>query len=53
MRFKATHDALTSLWNRGMILDFLPLELSRASGNRGKQVNDNYGCRRAPSRRAG
>ena len=56
MRFKATHDALTSLWNRGMILDFLQRELSRASRDRSngvtivlgdidhfKRVNDNYG----------
>lgn len=56
MRFKATHDALTSLWNRGMILDFLQREISRAARDRGngvtivlgdidhfKQVNDSYG----------
>ena len=56
MRFKATHDALTSLWNRGMILDFLQREISRASRDRGsgvtivlgdidhfKQINDTHG----------
>jgi len=56
MRFKATHDALTSLWNRGMILDFLQREISRAARDRGngvtivlgdidhfKQINDSYG----------
>ena len=30
MRFKASHDALTSLWNRGMVLELLGLELSRS-----------------------
>jgi two-component system cell cycle response regulator len=30
MRFKAMHDALTSLWNRGMILELLGRELSRS-----------------------
>jgi PleD family two-component response regulator len=30
MRFKASHDALTSLWNRGMILELLGRELSRS-----------------------
>jgi diguanylate cyclase (GGDEF)-like protein len=29
MRFKATHDALTSLWNRGMILELLHREMER------------------------
>src|SRR6266568_401385 len=29
MRFKATHDGLTSLWNRGVILDLLGRELDR------------------------
>lgn len=56
MRFKATHDALTSLWNRSMILDILHREISRASRDHSKglaivlgdvdhfkQVNDNYG----------
>src|SRR5579862_6308596 len=38
MRFKATHDALTSLWNRGMILDFLQREISRAARDRGNGV---------------
>ncbi len=31
MRFKATHDALTSLWNRGAILSLLHSELSLAT----------------------
>lgn len=30
MRFKATHDPLTTLWNRGLILEFLERELNRA-----------------------
>jgi diguanylate cyclase (GGDEF)-like protein len=30
MRFQATHDALTSLWNRGVIMDLLGRELTRA-----------------------
>ena len=31
MRFKATHDALTSLWDRGSIFALLKSELSRSS----------------------
>jgi YfiR/HmsC-like len=31
MRFKATHDALTSIWNRGVIVDLLGRELSIAT----------------------
>jgi two-component system, cell cycle response regulator len=30
MRFKATHDALTSIWNRGVIMDLLSRELARS-----------------------
>jgi len=30
MRFKATHDALTSIWNRSVIMDLLGRELSRS-----------------------
>lgn len=30
MRFKATHDALTSIWNRGVIMDLLGRELQRS-----------------------
>jgi len=30
MRFKATHDPLTSLWNRGVIMDLLGRELTRS-----------------------
>ncbi len=30
LRFKASHDALTSLWNRGEIIEMLERELSRA-----------------------
>jgi two-component system cell cycle response regulator len=30
MRFKATHDHLTSLWNRGVIMDLLGRELARS-----------------------
>ena len=57
MRFKATHDPLTCLWNRGMILDILQREVTRArrDGKKGdvtialcdvdhfKKVNDNNG----------
>lgn len=55
MRFKATHDPLTQLWNHGLILEFLDRELSRArrEGNsvtlllcdldHFKKVNDKYG----------
>jgi|HubBroStandDraft_6_1064221.scaffolds.fasta_scaffold152177_3 two-component system cell cycle response regulator len=30
MRFKATHDVLTTLWNRGAILELLSMELGRS-----------------------
>jgi two-component system, cell cycle response regulator len=30
MRFQATHDALTSLWNRGVIMELLGRELTRS-----------------------
>ena len=57
MRFKATHDPLTCLWNRGMILDLLQREVTRARRDEKKggvsiilgdvdhfkKVNDNYG----------
>ncbi|HUZ94802.1 MAG TPA: diguanylate cyclase [Edaphobacter sp.] len=55
MRFKATHDALTSLWNRGGILTLLRAEFSRATRHRTplsllicdidhfKKINDTYG----------
>jgi two-component system cell cycle response regulator len=55
MRFKATHDPLTSLWNRGVIMDLLGRELSRSHRERSstaiilcdldhfKSVNDTYG----------
>ena len=57
MRFKATHDPLTCLWNRGMILDILQREVTRArrDAEKGrvtivlgdvdhfKKVNDGYG----------
>lgn len=56
MRFKATHDALTSLWNRAVIMEILQREITRASRDhsRGvavilcdvdhfKKVNDTYG----------
>lgn len=55
MRFKATRDALTSLWNRGMIMDLLGRELARSKRegkstaillgdlDHFKQVNDTYG----------
>ena len=55
MRFKATHDSLTGLWNRGVIMDLLDRELARADRERHstaillcdvdhfKRVNDTYG----------
>lgn len=55
MRFKATHDALTSLWNHGMIIDLFQREVGRAQREGSsvailmcdldhfKQVNDTYG----------
>jgi diguanylate cyclase (GGDEF)-like protein len=55
MRFKATHDDLTSLWNRGVILDLLGRELTRSQRenvcttiilgdlDHFKNVNDTYG----------
>jgi two-component system cell cycle response regulator len=55
MRFKATHDALTSIWNRGVIMDLLGRELMRSQRESGctivllgdvdhfKSVNDTHG----------
>jgi two-component system cell cycle response regulator len=55
MRFKASHDALTSLWNRGVILELLDKELSRSRRERSfvslllcdvdhfKKINDEHG----------
>jgi two-component system cell cycle response regulator len=55
MRFKATHDPLTSLFNRGVIMDLLARELARTHRENGctivmlgdldhfKDVNDRYG----------
>jgi two-component system, cell cycle response regulator len=55
MRYKATHDALTSLLNRGTIVELLARELPRTRRENGctiavlgdldhfKQVNDTYG----------
>jgi two-component system, cell cycle response regulator len=55
MRFKATHDALTSLWDRGAILALLRSELSRSTREHSsvsvllcdidhfKQINDVHG----------
>jgi len=55
MRFKATHDPLTSLFNRGVIVDLLARELTRTRREGGctvlmlgdldhfKSVNDGYG----------
>jgi two-component system, cell cycle response regulator len=55
MRFKATHDDLTSLFNRGVIVDLLARELTRTRREKGctivmlgdldhfKDVNDTYG----------
>jgi len=55
MRFQATHDGLTTLWNRGVILDLLGRELARSRRehvstailmcdlDHFKSVNDTYG----------
>ena len=55
MRYKATHDSLTSLLNRGTILELLAGELARKRSNKSstaiamgdldhfKQINDTYG----------
>jgi two-component system, cell cycle response regulator len=55
MHFKATHDALTGLWNRGSILSLMTSELERSfrenqptsillcDVDHFKQVNDNHG----------
>jgi two-component system cell cycle response regulator len=55
MRFKATHDPLTALFNRGVIMDLLSRELARTRRENGctiimlgdldhfKNVNDTYG----------
>jgi diguanylate cyclase (GGDEF)-like protein len=51
MRFKATHDALTSLWNRGAILEILERELQQGNPmavllcdvDHFKQINDTQG----------
>src|SRR5882672_8330970 len=55
MRFKATHDPLTSLFNRGVIMDLLSRELARTYREQScttvllgdvdhfKRVNDTYG----------
>ena len=55
LRFQATHDALTGIWNRRASLDLLQREIERASRTESptgllmldidpfKQVNDNYG----------
>src|SRR6202050_3711314 len=55
MRFKATHDSLTSLFNRGVIVDLLARELTRTRREKGcttvvlvafdhfKAANDTHG----------
>lgn len=55
LQFKASHDALTSVWNRGAIIELLERELSRARREGGsvgilladvdhfKNVNDTWG----------
>jgi two-component system, cell cycle response regulator len=55
MRFRATHDLLTSLWNRGVILELMNREISRSFRENSctvvmmcdldhfKQVNDQHG----------
>ena len=55
MRFQATHDLLTSLWNRGVIMELMSHEIMRSRRERSctalmmcdidhfKSVNDQYG----------
>jgi len=55
MRFQATHDLLTSLWNRGVIVELMSHEIMRSRRERSctalmmcdidhfKSVNDRYG----------
>ncbi|HKW63342.1 MAG TPA: diguanylate cyclase [Candidatus Acidoferrum sp.] len=55
MRFQATHDALTSLWNRGVVMELLGREVTRARRENKctaillgdldhfKDINDTYG----------
>jgi two-component system cell cycle response regulator len=55
MRFKATHDSLTGLWNRGVIMELLEREIARSQREAActamllcdidhfKKVNDTYG----------
>src|SRR5262249_39268524 len=57
MRYRATHDVLTGLWNRGVILEFLQRELQRGGRDQQngsvtvllgdidhlKRVNDTFG----------
>jgi two-component system cell cycle response regulator len=55
MRFKASHDALTTLWNRGVVMELMGQELSRSHRENGttvivlcdidhfKSVNDSFG----------
>jgi two-component system cell cycle response regulator len=55
MRFKATHDTLTGLWERGVVMDLLGRELARSRRERKctaillgdldyfKSINDSYG----------
>ena len=55
LRFQATHDVLTGIWNRGALLDLLQRELARAGRSHTatgllmldldhfKKVNDTYG----------
>jgi two-component system, cell cycle response regulator len=57
MRFKATHDPLTSLWNRVVVMDLLGRELARSNRENSctaillcdidhfKNINDTYGHR--------
>jgi diguanylate cyclase (GGDEF)-like protein len=55
LRFQATHDVLTGIWNRGALLDLLQREIARAHRSQGstgllildldhfKKINDTYG----------
>lgn len=61
LRFQATHDSLTGIWNRGALLELMRAQLERARRSRTsiavlmldidhfKQVNDNFGHRTGDS----
>jgi len=47
MLFKATHDPLTCLWNRGMIMDILQREVTRAPRWRKRRIDHSSGRHRS------